>query len=81
MAMDKFISLENAEDAALGAMLSQTAQFLHSGPYCLDVTYLKVFTETFKKCILCVKKKCSLLIQQLREAIASKEGLLLMETL
>lgn len=50
----------NAGDAVLDAMLLQKAQFLCSRPYYLDVivTYLKeVFTETFKKCIVCVKKK------------------------
>lgn len=58
--MDRCISLGTAGDAVLDAMLLQKAQFLCSRPYYLDVivTYLKeVFTETLKKCILCVKKK------------------------
>lgn len=59
VALAKCISLGSAGDATLGAMLSQKARSLRSGPCYLDVrvTYLKkVFTETSKKYVVCVEK-------------------------
>lgn len=62
------------------------AQFLCSRWHSLHVTvtYLKkVFIETSKKYILsvCKKQYHSILIRQLRKALASKDGFLLVETL